>query len=357
MDNADGGIPDVGRGSDEEFAGDDRVEFVKQEVERWREEGIVSERLADRLRAQYEPRSDTTPVEDAEDAWPRIRIPLSPGMVLLYLGGLLILTAGCMLATDVWDDLGRVGRLLLVLAPTIAAYAAALWLQEARPERRATALVLAFLGCLMAPFVLALALHLVLGYERADDRAWWVLIAALTVVVHLVSLWRFRSPLLTVPYPISLLWVGLATLETISGVDHTIKAFGVVLVLLGAILLPAGLISRLKGKRAYAFVPDLVGSLCFLGGFWVIGKEHDLPWMDLIALAVAVGAMWVSTRLRNQMYLLMGALFVIISIFSLGFGLFKGTAGLPLTLIICGGLSMGVGYAVQHLRREQITTG
>ena len=44
-----------------------------------------------------------------------------------------------------------------------------------------------------------------------------------------------------------------------------------------------------------------------------------------------------------------------VGIFSIGFEYFENTAGLPLTLLICGALTIAVGFGVQRVRKEYMT--
>lgn len=343
----------------------DPVSFVRTEIERWDAEGLVPPHLAQRLQAQYEGPRRPAPAVPDEDASPRIRVPLTPGMVLLYVGGLLILIAGVMLVTPVWSDLGNGVRFALVLLPTLALYGAGVGVHLTHPDRRVAAVVMLFFACVLVPFALLQGAVWLRGEAFAGAMmsplhvvaaAKWVLlvVAMTTFAVHVASLYFFRSPLLSILYPSTFVWLALqaATVAAPGPYGLDPSAIQATLILSGLVLLAVGTFHAWQGEPAYAVMPDLVGSFCLLAGLVVLGADgHHAGW-ELLAFLASAGLIAASVYRKNLAYLAMGALFLTITIFWIGFEYFGETAGLPVTLLMCGALSMTAGYLLHHLRNE-----
>lgn len=344
----------------------DTIAFVRKEIHRWRDKGLISHRLAERLLAEYEPKTEpeSKPAIAPEDAWPKIRIPLTPGMVLLYLGGLLIVSAAIMLLHQVWVGLGEWGRFALILLPTGALYGFGARLHVTQPNQRIPALVMLFFACLLAPFALWLGgdcLLLDQQYPLREIRQTQaVVVAILTLAIHLGTLYRFRSPLLTILYPLSFIWVTLQSMDLattgMSWGEWRLREqmHGVAMLVAGLLLVAVGIYHVQQKKPAYAIVPDLVGAFCALGALVFLGAHGSQPVWEMLALLLSLAALAASVYRKNQRYLFVGALFLTINIFSLGFEYFEDTVGLPITLVLCGGISMALGYGVQRIRKEYL---
>lgn len=340
-----------------------KAALLLAEIDRWQRDGLIPARLADRLRAEYEPRQRSTPERAAAPGEDRssFRIPLTPSTVLLLLGGIFILCAVLMLAGQMWEGLNNGGRFLLILSPTAALYAFGASLYVRRPERRVTANVLLFFACLLIPFMLWQGGILLFGEPNRSGQAHpdhpillrMFPVAGLTLALHLLTLYRFPSPVLTIPYPFSFLWCAMTGAGLIQGGGEGSEraVFGAAL-LAGMILLGTGYFVVRRGRPAFAIMPDLAGSFAVLMALRALGGEgHHLFWETLSILA-SLGAIGVSGFRKNSIYLAMGSIFLIISIFQIGFEYFAETAGLPITLLICGALSMSAGFGIQRVRRE-----
>ncbi|MGC9316824.1 MAG: hypothetical protein ACP5KN_02165, partial [Armatimonadota bacterium] len=126
------------------------------------------------------------------------------------------------------------------------------------------------------------------------------------------------------------------------------------LVAAGAVLMGVGVWHSMQNRRSWAVMPDLVGSLSVLTGLAILGAGGHNPGWEALSFLAAAGLIALSVSRRNQVYLGIGALFLSIDIFTIGVEYVGDTVGLPLTLLVCGGLSMAVGYLVHTLRREHI---
>jgi uncharacterized membrane protein len=281
---------------------------------------------------------------------------MTPGMVLLYLGGLLVVSAALLLIADVWKDLGDGGRFLLVLAPTIALYGIGAYLHHSDESRRLSGTVLLFFACLIVPLALSLGMVAAFGNHHSGASARMLAVAAATFAIHMGTLFAFRSPLFTIPYPMSFLWLAGqgADIAFTSWGHHVNRPISGVMVVAGLLLMGAGAYHAERGKRAYAAVPDFVGAMCALGALVALGAGGHEPFWELVSVLASLGVIALSVARKNALYLAAGSLYLLINIFTIGFEYFSKSAGLPLTLMACGGLSIAAGYAVQRVRKEYL---
>jgi hypothetical protein len=338
----------------------ENVAVIRAEIERWRRDGLISPRLAERLRAEYDPHRSpiNRPAAAPGEDWSQFRITMTPGMVLLFLGGILIFCAVAMLVAEFWKDLGNGGRFLLALLPTGILYAAGASLHVRAPKQRVMAAVMLFFACILVPLTLGMGMVWLFGdtYVSGASETRWFILAALTLAIHLATLSLFRSPALTIPYPLSFLWVALQGAQIghsghYAGQDRIIS--GAVLVA-GLLLLAVGYFMAERKRPAYAVMPDLAGSFATLTALAALGADGHQPVWEFLSIVASLGAIAASCYRKNQTFLFVGALFLIVNIFSIGFEYFANTTGMPVTLLLCGALSMAAGYGIQRVRKEFI---
>lgn len=329
--------------------------IITAEVRQWRAEGLISPAFASRLLARYAPAGEPLP-PPSPDAWPRLHIPVTPGLVLLLTGGLLVVSAVAMLLANAWEDLGESGRAAVAVAPTFLLFAWAGWLRSRSPEQRSTTALLTLFACLLTPFALWLLLDPVFcpGTSTQAEEPLLAVTAGLSLLIDLGALAIFRSPLLTIPYPLTTIWLVIQLAVLVSTGSREAEAIGGLAIAGGACLLVAGWWATHRRRPAYAAVPDLVGSLMAMVGLNVLASIGDHSPLQLLMALASIGLIAASVWRRNQAYLFTGALYTVISVFVLGFEYFEDTAGLPATLIVCGLLSMGIGFAVQRVRKEYL---
>jgi hypothetical protein len=332
---------------------DERVAWLEHEIANWQQGNIITARLARRILALYEPGARAAAphhVRD-QDEWPEVRIPMTPGMVLLYLGGILILTAVIIVASDVWKELGKEGRLAIVAVPVAALYGMGAYLFRLDMGRRVTGTVLLLFACLAAPAVFFLAVDLLLGGTGGGEA--YVTVTAATLVLHAVTLAAFRSPVLTIPYPFSLIWLMGSVGDAVAPRSSEMAVW--VAVLLGGLALMAlAIVTRLQGKPSYAAMPDVVGTFTALFALTALGEGgHRAAW-EAVAILACLAAIAASVFRKSQVYLVAGSLVLMVNILAVGFELFANAVGLPITLLVSGTLIILAGYAVQRVRHEYI---
>ena len=177
-------------------------------------------------------------------------------------------------------------RLLIVAIPTAILYALAACICRRDPGRRLPGLVLAFFAAALFPFAAWLSVQLLWGAHPGDAGA--TVAAAVTLAAHLATLAVFRSPLLTIPWPASLLWLVGVSGETVLGKsdDALTGAF------LGAglAMVAVGVWLHEQRRNAYAHMPDFVGAVTALGAVMMLGANgHRLGW-ELLTIVLSLGA-------------------------------------------------------------------
>jgi len=126
----------------------------------------------------------------------------------------------------------------------------------------------------------------------------------------------------------------------------------IAIALSGALLMVCGHVFDLRRFQNYGRWPHLIGVVALLLGFSILGTELGALW-DLIAALVPLALILAASRRRFAVYLWPAAVFLVISIFRIGAQRFADTAGVPLTLLVCGVASMVVGYVVHRVRDQQ----
>lgn len=331
----------------------ERASWIRHEIANWQQARVISPRMAQRILALYEPNQGPSlrRLPRGEDDWPDVHIPMTPGMVLLYLGGLLILTAVLLIASDLWKDLEVWGRFEMVAVPVAALYAVGAYLFRRDGGYRAAGTVLLLFACLGVPAVLFLGLDLWSHGMAARDVS--LIVATATLVVHAASLSAFHSPVLTIPYPFALIWVMWSAGDVVSERRgaHTVL---VAMLLGGLALMVLAILTRLQRKPAYAAVPEAVGTFTALIALTLLGDAGRNAGWETVAIAACLGAIAASVFRRNQIYLMAGSLLLMANILAIGFEGFEHAVGLPIALSSCGLLIIAVGYVVQRVRQEYI---
>ncbi len=254
-----------------------------------------------------------------------------------------------------WPDLGPSSRFALVFLPTVTLYYVGVRLHLKERERQATADVMLLAGGLLAPWTLLQAALWVSPDNALEPAALWI-IAAVTLAIHVETLHRFPSPLLTILYPFTVIWLAMETAAVATPEGHSLSSSGVggALLASGLVLLVAGIYHAQQQKPAYALVPDIVGVLALVIGLATLGADGHHPGWEFLSFVASLGLIAGSVPQKNHIYLLAGAIFLTINIFWIGFEYFGESAGLPLTLLICGALSMAAGYMAHRVRKEHI---
>ena len=109
---------------------------------------------------------------------------------------------------------------------------------------------------------------------------------------------------------------------------------------------------QLKEAPKFKEFFNFVGPFFVLGAIFFLGLNGEKPVYETLLLLASLGFIFGSIPKRARQFLLIGTLFLIIYIFSIGGEYFQNQAGWPVTLFIAGLASMGVGVAIEKVRRK-----
>lgn len=317
-------------------------EELKAAVARWRDASLIDEQTA-RAIHRFEEATPTTDEPAQEPGSPpdgRVG-RLAEG--LAYLGAALAFGAGFALFSELWAELGGIGRTLTAAGGTVAlgGGAAALGRANSRPVARLQSL-------LAALAVVGTALTVGIGLTeltRMDEETTTMLAgAAALIVVVPIHLTRPSWP--------TALAAGAALLTTVvaaeaaAGLADDEVWAGVTLMAIGLAWSALGWRGILRPRAAF----EIPGLLAHGVGVQVLAFEAFPVAALLVGLAVSGAVLAVGTREARTSPAVLGGLGFTVFAPQLAFQLFGETIGGPLALFV-GSLAL-VAMAVVVLRRR-----
>lgn len=160
-------------------------DWLDEHADTWVEQGLVSSDQVEAIRTFEHARTDAHPDSGAGDAGPpRLSIVAE---LAVYLGSVVTLMSGAMLAGQRWDSLGTGGRAgigLVVAALGFAAGARLIQLDDPRARRLASFMWLIGTGGV------ALAVGAVVDLADFEEPGWNVLLIGVPVLAIGAALWR-----------------------------------------------------------------------------------------------------------------------------------------------------------------------
>jgi uncharacterized membrane protein len=109
-----------------------------------------------------------------------------------------------------------------------------------------------------------------------------------------------------------------------------------------------------KGFSGYSQIFNFLATFLILASILyqsLGGKKVD--W-ETALLFTSLGFIFLSTAKASRSYLYLGTMFLIVYIFDIGGEYFSDNVGWPITLLIAGVLSMGVGFVFEQLRKRYL---
>ena len=97
---------------------------------------------------------------------------------------------------------------------------------------------------------------------------------------------------------------------------------------------------------------EFLGLLGALGGIFIAGLGDKKVLLEFLLGGSSLLAIFFSTVRQSKIYLYTGTVFLIIFIFDLGFEYFNDTLGWPITLLVSGIISMGIGYFMGKIQKK-----
>jgi uncharacterized membrane protein len=112
---------------------------------------------------------------------------------------------------------------------------------------------------------------------------------------------------------------------------------------------------QLEVASKYKNLFNLVGPLWILGAIFYLGLNGKKPAYETLLLISSLGFIFGSIPKVSRKFLYIGTLFLIVYIFSMGGEYFQNDVGWPITLFVAGLISMGIGVAIEGIKRKYFT--
>ena len=146
-----------------------------------------------------------------------------------------------------------------------------------------------------------------------------------------------------------------------TGFGHTSNLYGWTNLITGFIFLlianVLGVLPKYQLNEAGQFKGfyNLVGSFWILAAIFYLGLEGPRPIYETLLLITSLVFIFGSIPKRAKEFLLTGTLFLIVYIFAIGGEYFQDQVGWPITLFATGLTCMGIGIAIEKVRRKYFT--
>ena len=268
------------------------------------------------------------------------------GTRLMYLGGVIALTAVSVLVGEGWRSggplLGAFGASIVMIA--LFGVAELLHRREWKvPAGLAATVAIGLVPLVVFAFTQALGHKSRTGFgEYHDFYPWissqWTLMEIATIAITGIALYRFRLPLLLLPAMVCSWFLSMDAASLIFGGDVTNNERLSLFVVVAVAMLGGGFALDHRGHRGHA-------TWLHLGGLLTIGSVACLAgsftWWALAALGLAGLSVGVATG-RN-MYFVFGGIWAYSVASRLAFDTFGGNIAFPLTLLAGGAISVAAG--------------
>lgn len=130
---------------------------------------------------------------------------------------------------------------------------------------------------------------------------------------------------------------------------------GIIFMLVGLLLSRIKFFGLKEGPKFSSFF-DLVGPIWMLISMFYLGLGGHYPIYETALLLLCLIFIFGSVPTASRHHLFLGTVFLIIYIFDIGGEYFQNQVGWPLTLFGAGLISMGVGAAIEKMRRTFFTS-
>jgi hypothetical protein len=299
--------------------------FTVEDLQRWREKGLLSEEQLQRIIADED--LETAPVE------PEKKFRLNPVTVAYYFGGLLALLSFTIFIAARWEELTEGERLATALSVLVVTGCLGAWLRFAKNYTIAGGIILLITTAVFPLFVYTVADITGLwppggSFEELSYAFLYLSLISLPVALLILVLTRFSL--------ISLVVVGLVHFAAmaIGGIASADLAMVTAATCGAFILLGLGL--SLRGMKRYTFWLKLYGLVGLQAGFTTLFANNDNTLFGILFLAVYLIMIAFSLRFQEVIYLIFGVIGVYTYIIRLIFDYLEDTVYFPLVLGVIG---------------------
>ena len=339
-----------------------KQESLLSKIEEWVKEGLISPEQAEALKRREAGAIAMSPAR-------RVKAD----EIFVYLGSLVVFLALAFLVGLNWGELGSAARILSMLVPTVAMLALGWRLrgsqiaEEAKRLRLRRGAQALWLGACLLSVLFFVVTFYELGLidlsERGPADPWVVVSCLLATGVAAVAF----ILLPTITQSIAFHLCGSAALLTFLGwLDHTLPPLNhflenllilVIGLVAGGLCLALSEWLRAKERKDLVGVSRVFGALAILGfAFIPAMDEYTVTWqkttMEAIAFLASVSFIAASVQRQSQTFLYSGAAFLLFLIIYVNFEHFADRIGMPIALLIIGGLLIGLGLGTERLSRR-----
>ena len=302
---------------------------------------------------------------DAEKLWAELKDQPSVSKfdfshLLYYLGAMLVIAAMTLYIGNIWDKMG--GKELFLFS---ASYMVVFFFLGRsfwnRPNLKAPGGLFITLSVCMIPLVVY-SLQRWSGLWLTDREegytgffGWvsgeWFLMEIATLVGGSIAFYFYRFSFLTLPIFFTLWFMSMDVVPLLfsdfEGVREKVS------IVFGIGMLIAAYIIDLNTKEDLAYWPYIFGVIAFWGGLSLLDSTSE--YTRFLYLLINVGLVFISIILQRVVFLLFGAVGILIYISSIFYAYFLNSLNFPLilSLIGCSLLFLGVLY---HKNRAKIET-
>ena len=327
---------------------------TERDLERWVADGIISAEQREAIQSDLDARA-----------------PAAEGLtlttLLYYGGGLLVLVAYGIFLGFRWEEVAPGGR-VAIAAASFAFFAIVSQVLLATRPFRIPGELLQIVAVAIVPLLMFAILDATdvwpddpgyrfyqdparLDYQR--DLIWArMALAGPTVLVAALAFWQSRSPYVLAAMGIPIIALGL-DLSLLGRGDYDdygwTAAQGIVVALLGAAYLAAGVYARRWEERDYSFWLFVLALCALAAGLGSLAMpEHAATGWGVLWVVIALCLLALSLPLQERLLAAAGLLAVFVYLGKLVFEVFQDATA-PLAFIVLGLLLVGAGMLYQRL--------
>lgn len=338
--------------------------FDGSDLERWVVAGIITPDQRDAMLADLK-------------AWPLVRGALDVSTLLYYAGGILVLVAYSVFLGLQWEDLEEEGR--VAIAAASMAFFAVISLLLLRSERfRLPGELLTVATVAITPLLVFAVLDAA-GLWPEEPTIWrfyheWPAwkqaqldyvadlqrarlgMAAASLAVAVLALWRVPSPFLAAAAVVGLGWLAVEVGQVATG--PTIDEFSwgtaesLLLATVGAATVALGVALHGRTQRDYTTWLYALGLGGLVYALFVRAFASDAPGWGIGFLAIAVLILLLSIPLQQRLFAVVGAGAAYVYFGKLVFDVFEGSAVTALALAALGLLIVAMGMLYQRFSQR-----
>jgi uncharacterized membrane protein len=275
--------------------------------------------------------------------------------VLYIIGAVIVIIGAIILVAQNWNEIGFMGRILVTLGISLAAYIAGI--VQRSSEHKVLSQIWFLISALLAP----LGSYVLLSEASVDfTSTTQIITSAILAVIYGTALLVTKRNILVLITVAFATWTYYALLIKVFGVNYYDMDFikwATMLLGVSYLLIAFGYSARgedTEESRDKAPISNTMyglGTLAVLGGGISIGG-----YFDMVLILMIFGSFYASVYLKSRMMLFVASVFLVGHIIKLTSKYFVNSIGWPVALIAVGLLVIGVGYVTFYLNKKFISS-